>query len=96
MRRDEVLAILQAHREDLRRLGVKSLSLFGSMARDEARPDSDIDLLVEFADPATFDAFMDLKFYLEDLLGRRIDLVTSKALKPRIRPSVEREAILVA
>ena len=96
MRRDEVLAILQAHREDLRRLGVRSLSLFGSMARDEARPDSDIDLLVEFADPATFDAFMDLKFYLEDLLGRRIDLVTSKALKPRIRPSVEREAILVA
>jgi len=96
MRRDEVLAILQAHREDLRRLGVRSLSLFGSTARDEARPDSDIDLLVEFADPATFDAFMDLKFYLEDLLGRRIDLVTSKALKPRIRPSVEREAILVA
>jgi hypothetical protein len=96
MRRDEVLVILQAHREDLRRLGVKSLSLFGSMARDEARPDSDIDLLVEFADRATFDAFMDLKFYLEDLLGRRIDLVTSKALKPRIRPSVEREAILVA
>jgi predicted nucleotidyltransferase len=96
MRRDEVLAILQAHREDLRRLGVRSLSLFGSTARDEARPESDIDLLVEFADPATFDAFMDLKFYLEDLLGRRIDLVTSKALKPRIRPSVEREAILVA
>jgi predicted nucleotidyltransferase len=96
MRRDEVLAILQAHREDLRRLGVRTLSLFGSTARDEARPESDIDLLVEFADPATFDAFMDLKFYLEDLLGRRIDLVTSKALKPRIRPSVEREAILVA
>jgi predicted nucleotidyltransferase len=96
MRRDEVLAILRAHREDLRRLGVKSLSLFGSTARDEARPDSDIDLLVEFAGPATFDAFMDLKFYLEDLLGRRIDLVTSRALKPRIRPSVEREAILVA
>ena len=96
MRRDEVLAILQAHREDLRRLGARSLSLFGSTARDEARADSDIDLLVEFADPASFDAFMDLKFYLEDLLGRRIDLVTSKALKPRIRPSVEREAILVA
>lgn len=96
MRRDEVLAILQAHREDLRRLGVRTLSLFGSTARDEARPDSDIDLLVEFAATATFDAFMDLKFYLEDLLGRRIDLVTSKALKPRIRPSVEREAILIA
>jgi hypothetical protein len=75
---------------------VKSLFLFGSTARDEARPDSDIDLLVEFAGPATFDAFMDLKFYLEDLLGRRIDLVTSRSLKPRIRPSVEREAILVA
>jgi predicted nucleotidyltransferase len=96
MRRDEVLAILRAHREDLRRMGARSLSLFGSTARDEARADSDIDLLVEFAEPATFDAFMDLKFYLEDLLGRPIDLVTSKALKARIRPSVEREAILVA
>jgi hypothetical protein len=95
MRRDEVLAILRAHRDDLRRLGARSLSLFGSTARDEARVDSDIDLLVELAEPATFDAFMDLKFYLEDLFGCQIDLVTSKALKPRIRPSVEREAILV-
>jgi len=95
MRRDEVLAILRAHRDDLRRLGARSLSLFGSTARDEARVDSDIDLLVELAEPATFDAFMDLKFYLEDLFGCQIDLVTNKALKPRIRPSVEREAILV-
>ena len=95
MRRDEVLGILRVHREDLRRLGAKSLSLFGSAARDEAHADSDIDLLVELAQPATFDTFMDLKFYLEDLLGRRVDLVTTKALKPRIRPYVEREAILV-
>jgi hypothetical protein len=96
IRRDEVLAILRTHREDLRRLGARSLSLFGSTARDEARADSDVDLLVELAEPATFDAFMDLKFYLEDLLGRRVDLVTSKGLKPRVRPIVEREAILVA
>ena len=48
MKRDEVLAILAAHREPLQRLGVKSLTLFGSVARDEARPDSDVDLLVEF------------------------------------------------
>jgi predicted nucleotidyltransferase len=96
MRRDEVLAILRAHREELRLLGAKSLFLFGSAARDEARADSDIDILVEFTGPATFDGFMDLKLYLEELLGRRVDLVTSKALKPRIRPNVEREAILVA
>lgn len=96
MRRDEVLAILRAHLEELRRLGAASLFLFGSAARDEARADSDIDLLVELTGPATFDGFMDLKLYLEEILGRPVDLVTRKALKPRIRPNVEREAILVA
>lgn len=96
MRRDEVLAILRANLEELRRLGARSLFLFGSAARDEARADSGIDILVEFTGSATFDGFMDLKLYLEELLGRHVDLVTRKALKPRIKPNVEREAILVA
>jgi len=96
MKRDEILKTLRAHRDELRkRFGVKSLAVFGSVARGEAGPDSDVDILVEFEGRATFDRYMGLKFFLEDLLGRRVDLVTRKALKPRMRPYVEREAIYV-
>ena len=96
MHRDEALAILRSRTADLRRFGVSSLALFGSFARDEAGEDSDVDLIVELEGPATFDRYMDLKFYLEDVLGRRVDLVTRKGLRPRLRPSVEAEAIRVA
>ena len=96
MRREEALAILRGHLGDLTRFGVKSLALFGSVARDEARPDSDLDLLVEFEGTATFDRYMGLKLYLEDLLGSGVDLVMRKALRPRMVPSVEREAVRVA
>jgi hypothetical protein len=70
--------------------------LFGSTARDEAGQESDLDLLVDFEVGPTFDSFMGLKFYLEDRLGKRVDLVTPNALKPRMRPIVEREAVDVA
>jgi len=96
MRRDEALTLLRAHKDDLDQFGVGSLSLFGSVARDEARTDSDLDLLIEFRGPATFDRYMGVKLFLEDLLGCRVDLVMSTALKPRMRPSVEREAVRVA
>lgn len=76
--------------------GLKSISIFGSAARDEVRPESDIDVLVEFDGTVTFDRYMGLKLFLEDLLGARVDVVTRGALKARIRPVVEREAILVA
>jgi hypothetical protein len=89
------LQILADHREHLKRFGVKSLALFGSVARGEARRDSDVDILVEFEGPATFDQYMDLKFWLEDLFGCPVDLVTRKALKPRLRPYVEKEAVYV-
>ena len=95
VQREEVLNLLQAHRKNLAQLGVKSLALFGSMARGEARPDSDLDILVEFEGPTTFDGYMDLKFFLEELLGCRIDLVTRKALKPSLRPYVDQEALYV-
>jgi len=95
MTRDEILRRLNEHRADLERLSVKSLALFGSIVRGEEGPRSDIDLLVEFAGPATFDQYMDLKFFLEDLLGRPVDLVTHGALKPRLRPYIEKEAIHV-
>ena len=79
--RDEVIRRVQVHRARLRELGVSSLSLFGSVARGDARADSDVDLLVRFDGAATFDRFMDLKYFLEDLLGARIDLVTDKAMR---------------
>ncbi|MEY3329576.1 MAG: hypothetical protein RLZZ115_2459, partial [Cyanobacteriota bacterium] len=61
-----------------------------------ARPDSDVDILVEFEGSVTFDRYMDVKFYLEDLLETRVDLVSQRSLKPLIRSTVEQEAIYVA
>lgn len=97
MRRDEALRILtQASPEIAVRFGVKALRLFGSTARDEAREDSDVDILVEFAAPATFDGYFGLLRYLEERLGCGVDLVTEKGLKERVRPYVEKDAIHVA
>jgi predicted nucleotidyltransferase len=81
--------------EILRRFGVRHLRLFGSAARDELRDDSDVDVLVEFTAPATFQQYMGLKFYLEDLLNRQVDLVTTKGLRKEFRPMVERESVVV-
>jgi len=93
---DELIKILGEHRSELDALGVQSLALFGSVARGEARPDSDVDLLVEFTDLPTFDRYMGLKFLLEEMLGRRVDLVIREDLKPRLRATVERGAMRVA
>ena len=83
MRREEVLSLLQAHRADIqRRFAVRHLALFGSTARDEARDDSDVDVLVEFEGPASFDGYMGLKSFLEDILRCPVDLVTNAGLKP--------------
>lgn len=95
MKRDEILEILAKHHGELKQFGVKSLALFGSVVRDEGQPGSDLDILVEFEDPATFDGYMELKFFLEDLMGCRVDLVTRKALKPRLRNYVEQQALYV-
>lgn len=96
MRRDELLQLFAEHRAEIRSLGAKSLAIFGSFARDEAREDSDVDMLVEFDAPPTFNRFMDLKFYLEDLSGRRVDLGTPDSIKPRVRQRILQEAIHVA
>jgi predicted nucleotidyltransferase len=97
MNRTQILALLaERQREIAARYGVKRLALFGSAAREELAASSDVDVLVEFAGPATFNAYMDLKFYLEDLLGRPVDLVTEKALRKELRPYVEKEMIRVA
>ena len=92
-----VLERLRAHAADLRkRFGVKQLWLFGSAARDEARADSDVDILVDFAVPPTLDAYMDLKWRLEEILATRVDLVTRGALRAALKERIEREAVLVA
>ena len=82
---ENILKVLNEKKEIIhRRFGVKSIGLFGSWVREQASPASDIDLLVEFDQPS-FDKYMDLKFYLEDLLGRPVDLVLKTALKPRLQ-----------
>ena len=95
MKRDELVQFITKHRKEIDAFGVKSLALFGSIARDEARSTSDIDILVEFQGTATFGQYMKLKFFLEDRLACSVDLVTPKALKPRLRPYIEKEAFYV-
>jgi uncharacterized protein len=77
-------------------LGVASLRLFGSAARDSAKPGSDADFLVQFAGTPSFDRYMDLKLHLEGVLGIPVDLVTEDALRPELRTIVEKDALLVA
>ena len=89
MDRSRTLALLGEHKPVLaERFGVTRLALFGSVARGTAVPGSDIDLLVEFDGPATPDRYFGVQFYLEDLLGRAVDLVTERALRPQLRPCV--------
>ena len=89
----EIIDLLRSHAGDIKaRFAVKRIGLFGSYARGEQKASSDIDILVELEKP-TFRNSMDLSFYLEDLLGREVDLVTVKGLHSRIRPYVEKDVI---
>ncbi len=90
--KQDVLNVLDQHQSQLRALGVRRIGLFGSFVRGEQRPDSDIDLLVEF-EPGqkTFDTFMELSFLLEEVLEHRIELVTVEALSPYLGPHILRE-----
>ena len=90
--KQDVLKILHHNRDRLKALGVSRMGLFGSFVRGEQHPDSDIDLLVEFeAGQKTFDAFMELSFLLEEILQRRIELVTVESLSPYIGPHILKE-----
>lgn len=96
MDRDRLLALLAEHKPVLtERFGVRSLRLFGSFARGTAGPDSDVDVLAGFDQAPTPAQLFGAQFYLEDLLGRDVDLVTETALRPRLRPYVERDAVAV-
>ena len=90
--REQVLAKLGEERDNIRRFGVRSLGLFGSVARAENTSASDLDMLVEF-DHKSFDAYMDLKAYLENLFDCPVDLVLADALKPRLREPILNETV---
>ena len=97
MKKQIVLTRLRGRIAEIKQqFAVRGLAIFGSIARDVAADDSDVDVLVVFEGKASFDLFMDLKFYLEDLLGAQVDLVTDKALRPQVRRAIEREMIHVA
>ena len=96
MNRDQVLAILRKLKPELvSRFGITRMALFGSTARNEARTDSDIDIVVAFDGPATSERYFGVQFLLEDNLGKSVDLVTDKALRRELKPYIEKEAINV-
>lgn len=95
MSREDLLSLVAAHREELEQLGVQALNLFGSVARNEAHSESDVDFLVEFSiEAGLFDLFR-VQHYLEDLLERKVDLGTKDALREHFREPVMRDVIRV-
>ena len=95
MTRDDILKAIGENRPRLAALGVRELALFGSFARNEGTSDSDVDFVVELSEKS-FDRYMDLKEFLEQLLGRRVDLVLKSAIKTRLRERILREAVRAA
>ncbi len=94
MTRDQTLqALTRAKPELARRFGVVRLALFGSMVRNQARADSDVDILVRFDGPATASRYFGVQFFIEDLLRRPVDLVSEKALRAELKPHIERELV---
>jgi predicted nucleotidyltransferase len=95
MDKQQVLALVQCHRDRLEEFGVKALFLFGSVARDEATAESDVDILVEFHHPVGLFTLLRLESFLEELFGCSVDVGTPNSLRPYVRDSVLREAIRV-
>ncbi len=93
---EEIKTILREHKQELRkRYYVKEIGIFGSVVRCEESIESDIDILVEFEKPIGFFKFLELEEYLSKLLGRKVDLVSKKALKPNIGKHILKEVIMV-
>ena len=93
MLRDDVLDILSRHQAELRAMGVKSLAVFGSVARNEARPDSDVDLLVDLDRPIGIFGLLEVQYRLEEILGVKVDLVTRPGVHPALRDHILSEAV---
>ena len=94
MNREEVIKILKEHQAEIRGLGARRLGIFGSVARNEGRAQSDLDFLVDL-EYKTFDAYMDLKFFLEDIFQCRVDLVLIDSIKPGLRENILKETVYV-
>jgi hypothetical protein len=93
MEKNNILQILREKREHIEHcFSVNSIGLFGSYARNDMHSKSDIDILVTFAEP-TFDHYMELKFYLEDLFGRPVDLVMEQTIKKRLKKIIQQETL---
>lgn len=93
MTRNVIMTQIRQHDDFLIAHGVRRIGLFGSHAREEAREESDIDLIVEFdAGKKNYDNFIELCFFLEELLGRKVDLLTPESISPVIRPYIEKDA----
>jgi predicted nucleotidyltransferase len=93
--RGQVLELLKRNQDKIKGFKVQKMSLFGSVARDEETTLSDIDILVKFEVSGTYDMYMDVKFFLEELLGRNVDLITEEALRPEVKHHVEKDLIPV-
>jgi predicted nucleotidyltransferase len=95
MNRQDAIAILIAHRDDLRARGVRRAALFGSVARGEGRPDSDLDILIELDPDAEIGIFeyVSIKRYIAELFTSPVDVVDRESLKAHVRPSAESDAI---
>jgi len=93
MNRETVLQIISRLMPQLRGYGIQSLALFGSVARNEATAESDVDVLVDFAVPVTFDNYFDVKFLLEDTLGCKVDLVTKTGIRKEVLPIIQNELV---
>ncbi|WP_312057960.1 nucleotidyltransferase family protein [Fervidobacterium pennivorans subsp. carthaginiensis] len=93
-RQEDILKILTEQKQYLvQNFGVEEIALFGSYARGEENEESDIDILIQFKEGyKTFDNYMELKFYLEELFGKTVDLVIKSAIKPRLKPYILEEA----
>lgn len=90
---EEIIGSLRAHKAEIEsRFTARRIGLFGSYAHHAAEPESDVDIVVEMTEP-TFDHYMDLKFYLEELLGADVDLVLADTIKPRLKPYIDRDLI---
>ncbi len=90
----EILKTLDAHRDKLRAMGARKIGLFGSYRRGTPTSDSDMDFLVTLARPS-FDDYMDIKIFLEDEFGCKVDLVLEDSIKPRLRPYILNEVVYV-
>ena len=96
LNKEKVLATIKAQKNLFEKYQIKTLALFGSTARNEAKINSDLDFLVEFKTIPTFDNYMDLKFYLEELFNKPVDLVIKQDLKPIIKEKIIEEAVYVS